>query len=104
MRRSEPSGSAKGWNGSLTATKEIFQTPQSCALPISYYPDSNIMLGALETVKNLSRLTPAELGDRQKHPGTDGNKAAFLSVARGIMTEPEAARLQELIDDSCIES
>jgi hypothetical protein len=54
-----------------------------------------------ETVKNLPRLTPGELGDRRKDSEAAGNKAAFLRAARGTMSEAEAARLQKLIDDSC---
>ena len=59
------------------------------------------MHALLETVKNLPRLTPGELGDRPKHPEAAGNKAAFLRAARGAMSEAEATRLQKLIDESC---
>jgi hypothetical protein len=55
----------------------------------------------LETMKNLSCLTPSELRDRQKRPEAAGNKAAFLRGARGAMSEAEAVRFQKLIDDSC---
>jgi len=55
----------------------------------------------LETTKNLSFLTPSELADRDKDPNATGNKAAFLRAAFGIMTEAEATRLQQLIDDCC---
>jgi len=59
------------------------------------------MSALLETVKNLPRLTPGELGDRRKHSKAAGNKAAFLLAARGAMSEADAARLQKLIDDNC---
>ena len=59
------------------------------------------MVALLKTVENLPRLTPAELGERDKRHKTPGNKAAFLRAARGTMSKAVAARLRKLIDESC---
>jgi hypothetical protein len=70
----------------------IGQFPDNVTLAMSVLP---------ETIRNVPRLTPAELVDRRKRPGVPGNKAAFLSAARGTLSESEAAQLGKLIDDSC---
>jgi hypothetical protein len=54
-----------------------------------------------EIVQYLPRLSPSELGAREKHLATVGNKAAFLRAARGTMSEAEGIRFQKLIDYSC---
>jgi hypothetical protein len=59
------------------------------------------MTALRKAIKNLRCLTADDVKELKKRPASEGNTAAFLRAACGLMTEAEGARFQELINEGC---